>query len=436
MFQALALSLPFLTLPAAEDPPYDFAAAEALLEAELPDLADHVAVILRQNGRDLFRFQHGDIDFDTKTRLASLTKTISAGVILSCVEDGSLQFSERLGDGLALFEREGVGDPTLLECWSMRHGLQCPRPFERLSSYDHGQSVALIGLTGSLAFPPGTQLGYDGKGMQSVGLLAAQRNDTDWESLARERILGPCDMPDADYRQFDPNPAVAGGLRASALEVMRFAEMVIDGGRVGDGQVLSPASIERLFVNHTRGLPVHAAPFPESHPLYPYGVQPDYGFGDWILAENPASRHVEEVVGAGAWGSYLWIDRRRGLTAVLVTDVPAGSQASMDAALGLCAIARQEVESKQVRRLFASAEGGGAASLRWEPVDGATRYLVYGSQRPIRDVHDLARAEPLERGPETFAQVRAFPHYAVTASFGDFENLALAPGRNAVALTL
>lgn len=411
--------------------PYDFRAAEELLRQELRALDGHVAVILRQGARELFRFQAGDIGFDTRTRMASVSKTISAGVLLSLVDEGLIGLDERLGDLLPGFEENGLGAPTVTDCWGMRHGIEAWRPFQRVAGMSLERSVERIGARGSLAFEPGTRLAYDGKGMQCMGRVAELRTGESWPALARARIFEPCDMPRADYLQFAPNPAVPAGLRSSANELMNFAQMVIDGGAFQGQRVLSRASVERLFTNATRGLPVEDSPWPAQHALYPYGVDPDYGFGTWILAEEPATQHVEEIVGAGAWGSFLWIDRRRALTAVLVTDVRAGSQDSTDAALGLFAIAREVVEGAQVRELSATG-GEGEVRLRWKLPAGASGARVYGAQRPIRDLFDLRQATLLATvgGEETAVPGAAY--YAVTATFEDFENTALVPAGNAI----
>lgn len=412
--------------------PYDFSAVDALLLANLPDLSGHVAVILRQDGVDLHRFQAGDIGYDTKTRLASFTKTISAGVVLAVRDEGALTLGERLGDALPLFESNGLGDPTIVDAFGMRHGITTPAPYEIQPFYTLAQSVTLIGLNGSLAFAPGTQLGYEGSGMQTVGRIVELRTGESWEDVARARIFDRCAMPGADYQQFAPNPAIAGGLRSSAKETIRYAQMIVDRGWFAGERVLSDASIEQMFTNATRGLPVHATPWPASHPLYPYGVDPDYGFGTWILAENPATQHVEEIVGAGAWGSFVWIDRRRGLTAVLITDVPAGSQGALDPALGLFAIARQQVEARQSKDLAAAPEGA-AVRLHWLPASGSRGSRVYGSSAAIRDVFDLRAAVLLGSTQSNELLVPAFAHYAVTSEFDALENTALVPGSNSIA---
>ncbi len=418
---------------AAHAEPYDFSDADLLLNAGLPNLNGHVAAIVRQDGVDLYRFQAGDIGYDTRNRLASFTKTISAGVILALVDEGILSLSERLGDALPLFENNGLGDPTLLDAWAMRHGIDSAVAYEHDPRFTLAESVTRIGLTGYLVFdPPATQLGYDGAGMQTVGRIAELRTGQAWQTVARTRILDRCNMPQTDYGQFDPNPSVPGGLRSTAEETIDYAQMIIDRGWCVGQRVLSDAAIEQLFFNATRDLPVHHTPWPASHPLYPYGTDPDYAFGAWVLAENPVTQHVEEIVGAGAWGSYIWIDRRRGLTAVLITDVPPGSQGSMGAALGLFDVARRQVEAAQAGSLLATPNGP-QISLSWVPAPDSIGTRIYGATNPIRDVFDLRDATFLGEVSSQSTLVPRFDHYAVTAAFDSVENTALVPGGNSVA---
>lgn len=428
MHAAIA-TLPLLATALAHAQPYDFTPAETLLLSELDNLEGHVAVIVRQDGTELYRFQSGDIGYDTKNRLASFTKTISAGVILSLHEDGLLDLDERLGDSFPLFQARGLGDPTVLDCWGMRHGITTDIAYEHDARFTLEQSVNLIGLTGYLAHDVGAALGYSGTGMQTTGQLAAERTGMAWGDIARARIFDLCGMPDADYLQFDPNPAIAGGLRASADETINYAQMIIDNGWYESRRVLGAESIELLFTNHTLGLPVHVSPWPQTHPLYPYGEEPDYGFGDWVLAQNPDSGHVEEVVGAGAWGSYIWLDRRRGITSVLITDVVPGSRASMNAALGLCQIARDITEAAQANALTPAPDHFDIA-LNWAPAPDADGYHIYSSPEPIRDIYDLRAAAFLVETDGTHATVPARRFYAVTALFDGFENTALIPAGN------
>ncbi len=406
--------------------PYDFSEADLLLAEALPDLSDHVAVLVRQDGVELYRFQAGDIDYDTKRRLASFTKTISGAVILSLADDGLLALDERIGTALPFFDNNGLGEATVLDAWAMRHGIDSLIAYERDSRFTLAESVVRIGLNGFQRFPAGTQLWYDGAGMQTVGWIAELRTGQPWEAIARARIFDPCQMPEADYGQFDPNPAVAGGMRSSALETIDFAQMIIDRGWFAGQRVLSNTAIEQMFTNHTLDLPIGSAPWPDQHPLYPYGVRPTYSFGAWVLAENPTTGHVEEIVGAGAWGSFIWIDRRRGVTAVLITDIPAGTQASIDAMLGLLDITRQQTDEHQASGLSAVVLGG-QGCIRWQPGPSSTATRVYGSTTPIRNLFDLRAATLLTETATSRATVPPYDYYALTARYGALENTALTP---------
>jgi CubicO group peptidase (beta-lactamase class C family) len=115
----------------------------------------------------------------------------------------------------------------------------------------------------------------------------------------RARVFNLGDMHSADYRQFLRNPAVAGGMRGTAEEIMAFSQMIIDRGWYAGNRVLSDEAIDILFTNYTRDLPVVFSPFPEEHPGYPYGVDPDYGFGAWVLAEDQQTGSNPPATGDG-----------------------------------------------------------------------------------------------------------------------------------------
>lgn len=413
-------------------PPYDFSAADTLLTQNLPNFDGNVAVIIQQNGRDIYRYQAGAIDFDTKNRLASFTKTISAGVILSLIDDGTLAFDDRLSDTIPGF----TGLPataTIANAWGMNHAFDNPVAFERSPDYTLAQSVALIANTAFPVADPGTALFYDGNGMQTTGRIAELATGLDWDTLARQRVFDLVGMPQADYEQFDPNPAVAGGLRSTANETIRYADMILNQGTIEGRRVLSEQAIETMFTNATRDLPVIDTPFPDDPSLYPYNQNPDYTFGAWTLADNPATGIVEEIMGAGAWGSFIWVDRRRGLTAVLITDITPTTQSSRDPLFDLLNITRQQTTVNQITNLAAQ-DFGPDTRLSWQSPSDATAARVYASNTPIRTVFDLHDAQLIATVTTTDASnqlvVPEAGFYAVTAAFNGFENTALNPLAN------
>jgi hypothetical protein len=93
--------------------------------------------------------------------------------------------------------------------------------------------------------------------------------------------------------------------------------MVSHNGQGANGRVvLSSRGVQEFFTNQTFGLPEYYSPAQDSD-HYAYDQRPDYGMGSWVIAQNPLSGTVEEVASPGAFGTYPWVDRKRGLRGII-----------------------------------------------------------------------------------------------------------------------
>lgn len=298
---------------------YDFSAATSHLDANLAVYNNRVLVIVEHETMgEIFRYRSGLISQDTKLPIASASKWLSAAIVLSCAEKGLFHMDDRVGAYLPIFDAYGKGDITIRQCFSMKSGLSLGDPdYELDSSLTLAQSVNLIAANTPIVFPPGTMFDYEGDGMQAVGRICEVVTGKDWRTLAREVLFDPLDMPGADYDTFGLNPAVAGGVRCSAAEYLKFLHMILRNGLADNGNViLSSRSVQEFFTNQTYGLPEYYSPAQDSA-FYAYGERPDYGTGSWVMAQNPASGAVEEVASPGAFGTFPWVDRKRHLRGIL-----------------------------------------------------------------------------------------------------------------------
>jgi CubicO group peptidase (beta-lactamase class C family) len=173
-----------------------------------------------------------------------------------------------------------------------------------------------------------TVMSYDGAGMQLAGYTATRVFNKPWKELAEETLFGPLGMGVTAYSRFAPNPAIAGGIETNAADYLLYLDMIMNDGLHEGIRVLSESSLETLWINHTQGLPITNSPWNNKEGLVlPYGVEsPPYGFGCWILAQEPVSGVVEEICSPGAFGTFPWVDRKRGVTGILVTEMPAGTR--------------------------------------------------------------------------------------------------------------
>jgi CubicO group peptidase (beta-lactamase class C family) len=223
-----------------------------------------------------------------------------------------------VGDYLPIFDTYGKGDITIRQCFGMKSGLSLKDPnYEIDRTLTLAESVDLIAANAPIVFTPGTQLDYEGDGMQTVGRICEVVTGKSWSTLASELLFDPLGMSSADYLAFDLNPGIAGGARCTATDYLKFLRMVLNNGQGENGRVvLSSRSVQEFFTNQTFGLPEYSSPAQDSD-YYAYDERPDYGMGSWVIAQNPVSGVVEEVASPGAFGTYPWVDRKRGLRGIV-----------------------------------------------------------------------------------------------------------------------
>jgi hypothetical protein len=94
-------------------------------------------------------------------------------------------------------------------------------PSARAQTYDFS-AVNLIAVNAPIVFPPGTQLAYEGDGMQVVGRICEIVTDKDWHTIVRDELvnaavdgggIGPLDPP----RAVDFMLATMEGIKVQAI---------------------------------------------------------------------------------------------------------------------------------------------------------------------------------------------------------------------------
>lgn len=334
----------------AQSEPYDFSAAHGQLAGHLDLYGPGVTAVVELRGAPLFSFQSGRIGPDTKVGIASCSKWLSGAVVLILAERGYFALDDRVGLHLPELDIVQKGDPTIRQCFAMTSGFYLSNPdYEIDRTLTLAESVDLIVANTPILFPPGTKLAYDGDGMQIVGRICELVTGKAWTTLAEELLFEPLGMSSASYDFFDRNPAIAGGVRCTANDYMKFLRMLLRNGIAPDGTiVMSSRSVETFFANQTWGLPEHASPWPPSdHNVY--GRRADYGMGSWILAQPHEGAPVEEVCSPGAFGSFPWVDRQRGLAGILFTlklNTSPGFSPTQDNNLHVLELLRAELDAK------------------------------------------------------------------------------------------
>jgi methyl acetate hydrolase len=313
---------------------------------------------------------------DTVFRIASMTKAVTSVAALQLVEEGKLALEEPIGRVLPELSAPQVlegfdeaGRPRLRaarQAMTLRHLLTHTAGFAydlwdpALARYLKESGVPSI-LSGKLAalhqpllFDPGERWEY-GINTDWVGIAVERASGKTLEDYFRERITGPLGMSDTGFllsaatearlarvhrhrgdgsleplaREVAAEPEFfrgGGGLYGSGRDYLVFLEMLLGGGRLGRVQVLRPETVALLAENQIgkgqAGIMKSAMPqLSNDVDLFP-GQICKWGLATLINAEPIAGgRSAGSLSWAGLYNSYYWIDRTRGVAAVLLTQV-------------------------------------------------------------------------------------------------------------------
>lgn len=301
---------------------------------------------------------------DSIFRMASSSKPVTGVAVLMLIEEGKVgltdpvsryipefkgvQVAEARGDDVALVaparpvtirdlltHTSGVGSAGLGS-----RGV----PREKLGPGGSGATLeegAKFYATLPLDFQPGSKWRYSGlAGIDALARVVEVASGRPFDQFLRERLFGPLGMPDTNFvvpesnqarlvsvhqkadgklrpvpsfiRFPDTYPSGAGGLNSTAADYFRFAQMLCDGGRAGDAQLLSPRGVALMGSNHVGDMFAGQA-----------GRPAGMGFGLTVeVVVDPAVAGTFRSRGSfgwdGAFGTHFWVDPQEKLVAVLL----------------------------------------------------------------------------------------------------------------------
>lgn len=345
----LPFALLFLVSPTFSREP--FANIGAAMEAEIE--AGHAAgvvTLVLKDGEIVHHAASGFADLEKRIPMetdalfwiASMTKSISAAVILTLVDEGKLDLDAPASTWLpALGEAKLESDEpparpiTLRDLMSHTSGLRFP-PRKANDGAHSLESYTDQLVSAPLSFEPGSAYEY-GFGITVAGRIAEIVSGEDFESLMKTRILEPLGMADTEFHPDDAlrnriaktyksgddgalvrgyNPFVtsdagvrrmtepSGGLFSTASDMAKFYRMVLEGGNWEGKRILSEVAIAEMTRPHDAE-----------------GVKPNYGLG-WMV-NRPEKSIVKDFSATsfghgGAYATHGWVDPQRGIVAILM----------------------------------------------------------------------------------------------------------------------
>ncbi|GAB3237585.1 serine hydrolase domain-containing protein [Glycomyces halotolerans] len=219
---AAAMALSLTAVPAAAhaqapDPALDEELLDGKLEA-FYETGDHSVLAEVRVGDEVWADAEGPrglhrhrspVDEDDRVRIASLTKSMVATVLLQLEAEGEIDLDDALSDhlpGLLPYERE----PTVRQIMRHTGGLADYFPYlyaslsegdmsdvyENYRNYYSPEELVAIGTQDPLLFEPGTDWSYSNTGYIALGMLIEELSGERLRDVLEERVFDPVGMRD------------------------------------------------------------------------------------------------------------------------------------------------------------------------------------------------------------------------------------------------
>jgi len=316
----------------------DFTEITSTVESFIADqnLEGAGLIIVERDDGVVYHEHFGTFTEDRVSMVASSSKMISAGVLLTLEEQGLLDMNAPI-EGQVDW---AVGNPdiTPAQLVSNSSGLVGLGPDllygpyscqwgEEGSLQECGETIFTSKIDDGNQIPPDTQFRYGGAQWQVAGAVAEAVSGKSWEQLIDEIYVKPCGTDSLGYVSLgslfdvafgyptafggDPsnvpdsaNPNIEAGVHISTGDYGKLLLIHLRGGACGDNQVLSQASLDTMYADRI------AAAYDGNAS----GPTVGYGMGWWI------DRDTERISDGGAWGALPWLDLDDGYGAYIVLE--------------------------------------------------------------------------------------------------------------------
>lgn len=256
---------------------------------------------------------------DGQYRIGSITKTMTAVLVVQARDEGALDLSDPLAKHLG---GVGYGEVTVRDALAHSSGMQsepCGPWWERTRGSDFAALVAANDGSGRVA-GPGEWFHYSNLAYGLLGEVVARRLGGPWRRLVAERLLGPLGMRATSYL---PRPGAQPGWSVDHFTGIRVHEPLTDTGAMAPAGQLWSTLADMVawgqFLGGARPDLLAAASLVEMQSP----VESGYGLG-LMLGVHPGGRLVGHDGSMPGFMASLQVDPDSGIGAVVLTNATTG----------------------------------------------------------------------------------------------------------------
>lgn len=281
-----------------------------------------------------------DFNSDTKQRIASCSKWLTAATCMTFVDEHKLSLEDTIGKFLPVMTSHKKGHIKIWQCLSHLTGIKQvgfaasmngsdddtgEEPQKKLSlkeklekfkgKKDNGwntmeeaiDSIANAPMEGE----PGKTFHYGNAGLQIVAAILEKIASKDFETIFQERIAKPLQMNSTDFGK-QAVPLAAGSAWSTTKDYLNFLQMILNEGVFNGKQIISKNSIIEMQKNRiAKDAKVVYSPAEAGN----WG----YGFGEWVMDDATGNTRSNSVTSPGLFGTFPWVDNEKKYCAILFT---------------------------------------------------------------------------------------------------------------------
>lgn len=292
--------------PVGTPPPGSSAAIDNYLNSNLAAYQSNVIFDVKKASGTVYSYTRGAYHRDQMLGVASLSKSVTAAVILALRDEGKWAngLDTTVGSVITNWVGTSKENITLKQIITHISGLKD----DATGSIDGSSTLETYcdAYRNDSAFPldftPGTDFKYSTSSYNVAARMAEIVCGQTWKQIFESRIRNKCGMASAEYNPGEPYQNVTGnplqpnaghGLWVTQNAYSNFMQMIRNGGNYGGVQVLSADSLSQMWT-------------------------PQSGFTQWgfgFIRNDSGNQPTSE----SARGCYAWYDRTDNLIGVLFT---------------------------------------------------------------------------------------------------------------------
>lgn len=297
----------------------NFTPVDDILTRNKQALGGKAVVLIAKDGKTVYQKEMGeDFKIETPMPIGTASKWLTAALVMTFVDKGELSLDDPVSRYLPVFSSYSKGYITIRQCLSETTGIESDqkkitRMVQKNKFENLEEEVNYFAAHKDIAVNPGKEFFYGETGYDIAGrVLEVVAKKKIFSKLMQERITRPLAMRKTSFASEMGTSAEspASGAVSTAGDLIRFMNMLLNGGQANGKQILSKESIEELEKISAPGIPV------KSTPKTTEGMS--YGLGVW-LSQPDGSGKSSVVSAPGTNGTWPFIDRCRGYAAVIFT---------------------------------------------------------------------------------------------------------------------